>query len=130
MQLRKLFTSSNEQKPSLRHRRESEYVEGRGLYPERRDIFIDPSEFTSEPDREVWTFDNSILDESRLDNSGRDNDSLDNYRSDSWFDSRFNNSQRHDDFHGGQHNDRRRIPLTTLDALLQIKAYGLAHSSA
>jgi len=79
--------------------RESSYLQGRGRYPERRDEYED--HFAYRHSRSESGYE-PVLDE------------LAGYGQPEYTPDRYN---------------RRRMPLTTLDALLQIKANGLAHDN-
>jgi len=100
MQFRKLFSPDNERALRPRQRLGAEYIEGRGLYPEPR------SSITERP----------------LDNEIPYDDHLRHRRA-----PQSDYSGRWDSSRGVT---KRRMPLTTLEALVQIRANRLAHESA
>ena len=98
MYFRKLFTPDQ---PYIR--RESRYLEGRGRYPERREENV----VYHEHDRTQSLHDHSPSYSKPYAN---------------------NHANIRSNHHATSSSNRRRMPLTTLDALVQIKANGLAHS--
>lgn len=97
MQILKLFSSDTEQAYRLRQRPGSGYVEGRGSYPEGRGGKGDRSPRNSHDEDWGLEFPMPIQ------------------------------ADQHESWESVRGVTRRRMPLTTLDALVQIKVNGLAH---
>jgi len=100
MQFRKLFTADNERALRPRQRLGSEYIEGRGLYPEQRDSITERPPYDTRYDEDQTP-----------QVSARQGD----------YNGRWESKRR---------ASRRRMPLTTLEALVQIKANGLTYENA
>lgn len=115
MQLRKLFFADTEQSLRPRHRLGAEYLEGRGLYPEER-VSTDHSEYDIDPQYDVEPLYDVEFEDQPEQVELHDN-----------------NNWQHDEINWHQSDERvasRRLPLTTLDALVQIKVNGLTHGNA
>ena len=140
MQFRKLLFADNEQPVHTRQRLRSGYLEGRGLYPEKRGYAAGRAQYDTDYDDQP-EYSVELHDDHGLHHNENESWDLDQYPDDSLdqnFDHNLHRSmdQSMDHITGfGQRETgdmvaRRRSPLTMLEVLVQIKMNRLAHGNA
>ena len=140
MQLRKLLFADNEKPVHTRQHLRSEYLEGRGLYPEKRGHAAGRAQYdTDYDDQPEYTV--VLHDDHSLHHNANDSWDLDRYPDDI-LDHNFDHnpdqgmdqSMDYNPGFGQRESGRqvagRRSPLTMLEVLVQIKMNGLAHGNA